>query len=114
MPDKLGDIVRVQHVLDAIIEIEKYIENADFDMFSNNSMMQSACIRQLGIIGEACNRISDDIKTKNNSIEWRQIIALRNFVIHQYFGVDIRIIWDVVIVELPVIKKEIKQILDSF
>lgn len=114
MPDKLGDKVRVQHVLDAIFEIENYIKNADFEVFSNNSMMHNACIRQLGIIGEACNRISDDIKVANDNIKWRQIVALRNFVIHQYFGIDIHIIWEVVRIELPILKATMEKIIKEF
>lgn len=74
-------------------------------------MMIDACIRQLGIIGEACNRISEEVKSKYENIKWRQIIGLRNLVIHEYFGVDDRIIWDVIRDHLPELDIQMKNIL---
>jgi len=106
MSDKLGDQIRIRHVIDAISEIENYTKDSSYKDFSENSMMQNACIRQLGIIGEACNRISDNIKAENTDIEWKAIIGLRNIVIHQYFGVDIHVIWEVIELELPKLKRQ--------
>ncbi|MFP5040327.1 DUF86 domain-containing protein [Parasediminibacterium sp. JCM 36343] len=57
MRNKLGDKIRLQHMLDAIEEIEKYLINVDFAIFIENSMMRFACIKQMEIIGEASNHI---------------------------------------------------------
>ncbi len=62
MPDNLGDKIRLQHVLDAIEEIENYIQNATLEEFISNSMMFNASLRQLEIIGEASNRLSEKQK----------------------------------------------------
>jgi len=62
MRGKIGDKVRLQHILDAIIEIETYTLNTDFSDFSKNSMMKFACIKQMEIIGEASNHVSMKIK----------------------------------------------------
>jgi uncharacterized protein with HEPN domain len=70
MPDKLGDKARVLHILDAIEEIFTYTTNVEFNEFKHHSMMKDACIRQLGIIGEACNRISDERKKAFSDIPW--------------------------------------------
>jgi len=78
--------------------------SATFEDYESNSMMKDACVRQLGIIGEACNRVSEEVKDANQEIEWRQIIGLRNIVIHQYFGVDDQLIWDVIQHNLPDLK----------
>ena len=59
MTDRLGDKIRLQHVLDAINEIETYTKGVDFAQFSSNSMLFSACVRQLEIVGEAANRLTD-------------------------------------------------------
>lgn len=96
MPDKLGDRVRLLHIREAIGEIFQYVEEVTFDEFTENSMMRNACIRQLEIVGEACNRLSDEIKEESKQINWRAIIGLRNVLVHQYFGVDDKVIWDII------------------
>ena len=110
MPDKLGDAVRIRHILDAIEEIRGYTKDADFETFDQNAMMHDACIRQLAIIGEACNRISPDVRETHTDIAWRQIIGLRNIVIHQYFGVDNHVIWDVIAHDLPDLEEKMSRI----
>jgi uncharacterized protein with HEPN domain len=69
MRGKIGDRVRLQHIPDAIIEIETYSFNTDFSGFIKNSMMRFACIKQMEIIGEAGNHVSDGNKTKFSAIE---------------------------------------------
>jgi uncharacterized protein with HEPN domain len=113
MPDRLGDKVRLQHILDAIGEIENYIENVDFDTFSTNSMMFNATVRQLEIIGEAANRLNDELQTAYSEIPWRQIIGLRNMVIHEYFGIDKVLVWEVVTNNLPDLKNKISRIFET-
>jgi uncharacterized protein with HEPN domain len=113
MPDRLGDKVRLQHISDAIAEIENYIENADFDIFINNSMMFNATVRQLEIIGEAANRLTEERQVLNPSIPWRQIIGLRNMVIHEYFGIDKTLVWNVVKQSLSDLKIKITFMIDS-
>ena len=85
MRGKLGDSIRLQHILEAIHEIETYLVSSDFTEFMNNSMMRFACIKQMEIIGEASNHISEDIKSKFTDIEWAQIIGMRNIFVHEYF-----------------------------
>lgn len=113
MPDKLGDKARLLHIIDSIEKIETYILGSEYEEFESNSMMKDACIRQLGIIGEASNRISEELKESNEEIEWRQIIGLRNIVIHQYFGVDDQVIWGIIQHNLPDLKLNTKRILKS-
>ena len=72
MRGKIGDKVRLQHILEAIIEIETYSLNTDFSGFMKNSMMRFACIKQMEIIGEAGNHVSDEIRAKFSTIEWTQ------------------------------------------
>ena len=113
MRGKLGDKVRLQHILNAILEIEDYTRDSEFSDFSKNSMMRFACIKQMEIIGEASNHISDEIKERFSSIEWSQIIGMRNVFVHEYFGVDPNIVWDIIKVDLPGIKEKVKEMLDS-
>ncbi|MCL4482649.1 MAG: DUF86 domain-containing protein [Bacteroidetes bacterium] len=113
MRSNLGDKVRLQHILDAIIEIESYLVNTDFPLFMENSMMRFACIKQLEIIGESSNHISDDIKGQFSSVEWSQIVGMRNVFVHEYFGVDSSLVWQIIKNDLPDLKEKVISILVS-
>ena len=113
MRSSLGDKIRLQHILDAILEIESYLIDVDFNIFLENSMMKFACIKQMEIIGEASNHVSEDTKVKFSKIEWGQIIGMRNVFVHEYFGVDSNIVWQIIIGDLPELKERIIEILKS-
>jgi hypothetical protein len=113
MRGKRGDRVRVQHIYDAILEIESYLLDKEFSDFMNNSMMRFACIKQLEINGEAGNHISDTTKLIFSSIEWAQIVGMRNVFVHEYFGVDPQLVWEILKNDLPDLKVKINQILNS-
>ena len=107
MQDKLGNKVRLLHIIDAINEIENYLQDSDLESFVNNSMMFNATLRQLEIISEASNRLSEDLLNENPSIPWARIIGLRNLVIHEYFGIDDLTIWNVIKINLPELKEKV-------
>lgn len=114
MPDKFGDKGRIEHILKAIKTIESYIQKTTFEQFQQDNMRLDACIRQLGIIGEAANRVSEELKQASSQVPWRQIIGLRNVLIHEYFGVDDKSIWDIITVNLPVLKGSLEHVLSEF
>jgi uncharacterized protein with HEPN domain len=95
------------HILDAITEIERYISQVDLEAFMDNSMMRFACIKQMEIIGEASNHISPETKARFSTIEWTQIIGMRNVFVHEYFGVDSSLVWDIIKNDLPELKSKI-------
>ena len=113
MRSKPGDKARLQHIIDAISEIEKYSENVEFSAFMNNSMMRFACIKQMEIIGEAGNHVSADIKDKFSDVEWAQIVGMRNVFVHEYFGVDPYLVWEIIKDDLPMLKDRIFEIFKS-
>ena len=113
MRNKLGDKVRLQHILDAIEEIDSYLVDVEFDAFLQNSMMRYACIKQMEIIGEASDHITDDVKAEFTEIEWGQIKGMRNVFVHEYFGVDSNIVWEIINGDIPVLKVRILEILNS-
>ncbi|MCC6684879.1 MAG: DUF86 domain-containing protein [Bacteroidia bacterium] len=113
MRGNLGDKARLLHILEAIQEIESYTEKADFKIFLSNSMMRFASIKQMEIIGEASNHISAETKSKFSDIEWGQIIGMRNIFVHEYFGIDPRLVWDIIKNDLPELKKKIELINNS-
>jgi uncharacterized protein with HEPN domain len=114
MKDPKGDKARLLHILDAISEIEDYTQGLDFEGFFRASMPRFASIKQLEIIGEAANHLTEEIIENYPDVEWRRIIALRNILIHEYFGVDAKIIWDIIKEDIPNLKLSIEIILAVF
>lgn len=113
MHGKLGDKARLNHILDAIIEIESYLVNTDFEDFLKNSMMRFACIKQMEIIGEACNYLSKDIVLKFAEIEWAQIVGMRKVFVHEYFGIDNTLVWQIIKSDISSLKAKISIILNT-
>ena len=114
MKDPRGDKARLLHILDAIVEIEDYTKGFDFQQFFHQSMARFASIKQLEIIGEAANHLSGELIDLYPQVEWREIIALRNILIHEYFGVDAKIVWDIICENLPSLKKAVGLILKDY
>ena len=113
MRSELGDQIRLKHIVDAILEIEMYLTGIDFSLFMANSMMRFACIKQMEIIGEASNHISDELKENFTEIEWNQIIGMRNVFVHEYFGIDSNLVWEIIRKDIPELKVKILQILNN-
>lgn len=111
MKGKLGDKARLQHILDAIAEIERYTQSTSYEDFHSNSMMHYATVKQLEIIGEAANHITEDLKRTSTQVPWKEIIGLRNILIHEYFGIDTKLVWDIINTELPAFHSQIKDLL---
>lgn len=114
MRGKIGDKERLGHILDAIAEVEGYISNVAFKDFLANSMMRFASIKQIEIIGEAANYITPETKGLFSDIEWKQIVGMRHILIHEYFGVDANLVWQVIINDIPRLKEAIERIVVDF
>ena len=106
MKTELGDELRLHHIISAIEEIETYLHNITFEEFQLNSEKRFATIKQLEIIGEACNHLSDTFKEKNPSIEWLSIRGFRNISIHEYFGISFKLVWQIAQKDIPILKQQ--------
>jgi len=103
----------LNHILDAIKKIEKYIQGVDEEAFKKNDLVQDGVIRQIEIIGEAVKRLSDDITSQSPQVPWQDIAGMRDKLIHDYFGVDIDTVWLTVEKDIPDFKEEIKRIIEG-
>ncbi len=111
MKGPLTDRIRIQHIPDAITETENYLINSNFEDFISNSEKRFATIKQIEIIGEACNHLTNELKQQHSEIEWLQINGFRNISIHKYFGIDLHIVWNIAKNDLPVLKQKFTEIL---
>ena len=87
---------QLDDILNSISYIKEYVSGISFDDFADDRKTQDAVVRNLEIIGEAARALPDAIKAEADTVEWYKIVALRNILIHEYFGVNLKIIWDVV------------------
>ena len=113
MKPPLSDELRIRHVLDAIKEVGAYLHNVSQEQFLANSEKRYATIKQLEIIGEACARISPTIKENNSEVGWNNIVGFRNISIHEYFGVNFQIVWQIAQNDLPLVKQQFTKMLDE-
>ena len=113
MKGRIGDKQRLLHIAESISEIEQYISGTSFGHFLQHSMMRFATIKQLEIIGEAANYITEETKTRFTDIQWRQIIGLRHILVHEYFGVDSNLVWQIIVNDLPDLKQKVQEVLAS-
>lgn len=111
---KKDDQVFLLHILDAILQIEQYLENVDSNKFLQTRLLQDGVVRQLEIIGEASRNLTETIRLAYSGVPWRQIIGLRNRMTHAYFLVDYELIWEIVQNNLPDLKTRIKEMLSGF
>ena len=96
-----------------IDRIEQYIENLSFDAFSKDQKSVDAVVRNLEIIGEAANRLPDEFKEKYSEIKWYKVVGLWHRIVHEYFGIDLEIIWQILHKDLPELRQKIMQIISE-
>lgn len=114
MKGKLSDGARLMHIKDCILEIEEAISNKNEKSFLENHVLRIAVVKWIEIIGEASVYLSDELKKENNGIDWPAIKGLRNIVVHEYFGINFELIWEVASEHVPLLKQQILKILKEF
>ncbi|WP_432822977.1 HepT-like ribonuclease domain-containing protein [Trichloromonas sp.] len=98
------DQIYVAHMLECIQRVERYV-GTDKDQFLTNTLLQDAVMRVLQVMAESGQRLSSDIKSTQNQIDWRAIAGFRNILVHDYLGgIDLELIWVTVQQDLPVLK----------
>lgn len=105
--------VFLEHIIESIQLIEEYAKPLTVEEFQKNKAMQDAIIRRLEIIGEAVKNVPTSFKAHHPNIPWKQMAGMRDILIHEYFDVDLLLIWSVVQRELPAIKEKFSLLLDS-
>tara|TARA_R110000744_G_scaffold9421_1_gene30139 strand:+ start:481 stop:825 length:345 start_codon:yes stop_codon:yes gene_type:complete len=108
------DLFRLGHIHECADKIEQLVERLQtFENFKQSWIEQDSMLRNFEIIGEASNHISDIVKERFPEVEWFKIRGMRNLVAHEYFGVRLETIWETATVNIPVLKKQVQEIIDS-
>ena len=102
---------QLDDILQSISYIQEYISGMDYNAFESDRKTQDAVIRNLEIIGESARALPEEVREKAAEIEWRKIIALRNILIHEYFGVNLEIVWDVIQNKLDALENTCRKLL---
>lgn len=110
---KRDDKVYLNDILDAIGQIETYLEGIPYDCFYRDRMRRDAVVRQLEIIGEASRGLSQPFLARHPEIPWQDIIGMRHKIAHDYFIVDIRVVWDTAKNDLSPLREQVNRILEE-
>lgn len=103
---------RLQDILDAIMAIERYAAQGR-QAFDQQELIQVWVIHHLQIIGKAASSLSSDLINQYSQIPWAQIVAFRNFVVHEYFRVSLNLVWAIVENNLPPLKVTVESMLEK-
>ena len=106
------DRVYLTHILECIEWIESYTREG-YAAFSASRQIQDAVLRNFEVMGEATKRLSAAVRDARPEVRWRQVAGFRDVLIHDYFGIDLDEVWGVVTINLPVLKQQIKSILQD-
>ena len=113
MREASKDIIRLEHIIQAIERIKRYTLGKRFDDLVKDDMMYYAVVKNIEIIGEAANLLTNEFKSEHPDTQWKLITGMRNYIGHEYFQVDNTVIWDVIQNDLPYLEAQIKDYLKN-
>lgn len=103
-------LVFIEHIIESIKNIESFIEEISKEVFFKNREKQSAVIRQIEVVGEAVKNLPSDFRNKYSTIPWKDIVGMRDKLMHHYFGVDLETVWKTIKEDIPDLKDKIIEI----
>lgn len=113
MPDGRGTVMYLRDIIEAMDDIESFVEGMTFDEFKEEKRTFAACVRNLEIMGEAVKNLPEDLKNEHDDVQWREVAGMRDKVIHAYFGVSHEIIWTTIRADFPGFRTSIGGILSE-
>ena len=103
-----SDRLYIIHIQECIARIQSYVSGIDEEQFTASSLLQDAVIRNLQVLAESTQRLSDDFKIQHREIEWHKISGLRNILVHDYLGIDSETVWHIISNELSILLKALE------
>ncbi|MBI5810464.1 MAG: DUF86 domain-containing protein [Deltaproteobacteria bacterium] len=105
--------VYLDDILEAAARIRDYTLGLNLEGLKNDSKTLDAVVRNLEVIGEAAKKVPEDVRRRYPDTEWKKISGIRDILIHEYFGIDINIIWDIAQNKLPSLEEQVRNILEK-
>ena len=105
------DATRLGDMLDAARNTQKYVTGITGEAFVQNEILALALVKTIEIIGEAASKVSADTRQQYPEIRWRDVIGMRNKLIHNYLEIDFNVVWDVIKNDIPVLIAQLERIL---
>lgn len=99
--------ILIEDMIQSIEKIERYTKNLSEDQFFQNKMVIDAVIWNIQTLGEAAKQLPESIRNNNPQIPWNQLMGIRNPIVHEYFGIDTKIIWFIVNQEILILKQQL-------
>ena len=109
---KKETLIFIQHILDSIEKIEKFMQGVNEKDFYKDEKLQDAIVRRIEVIGEAVKNIPIGFRNKYSNIPWIKIAGMRDKLMHHYFGINLKTVWKVIEKDIPKLKREIKKIME--
>jgi uncharacterized protein with HEPN domain len=100
-------------IIESIGKIEKFTQDLSFENFKSDEKTILAIIRALEVIGEAAKKIPAEVKKKYSQIPWKKMAGMRDKLIHEYFGVNIKVVWRTIKEDIPELKPKIEKLLSE-
>ena len=104
----------LEHIIESIGEIDKNMKDTSKGQFLDSVTIQDAVVRRLEIIGEAVKNLPTPFKNKHREIPWKKVAGLRDILIHEYFGVDLDLVWKIINKDIPKLRRQISKLLEEF
>jgi uncharacterized protein with HEPN domain len=104
----------LQDILESIADIESFTAGVDFESFRRNREKVLAVVKSIEILGEAVKKVPNDIRSQYPQIPWRAIAGMRDVLVHEYWGIDVNVVWATVQEGLPSLKAVIVEIANRY
>lgn len=105
--------LHLDDILSAIVRIRTYVQGMTYEAFRADCKTQDAVVRNLEVIGEAARTLPEEMKAGASSVDWRKLVGLRSVLIHEYFGISLPIVWDLITNKLDELEVACKRITES-
>ncbi len=103
----------LKHILEEIEYLQKKSNQLKYEDFISDEDLKRSFVRSLEVIGEATKNLPQDFRNKHTQVQWKDIAGLRDVLIHRYFGVDYKSVWDIIKNKIPELKRQIEKILSE-
>jgi uncharacterized protein with HEPN domain len=103
--------LRIEDMIEAIQRIERHSAGLTAEQFREDQKTLDAVVRNIEVVGEAAGHLDDEVTSLRPAVPWSEVRAMRNVLLHEYFGVDAAIVWETVVQDLPVLRHELEELL---